>query len=102
MVKNRVALYAFLLACLISAIATFGFVFEQGSRIPSIRRTIGDALSYIGAPGFVVAATLTGGHQTTLAATAIVGTIFNVFLYFFLWFAILMVATKWGRITPSD
>jgi hypothetical protein len=98
MVKNRVAHYSFLLACLMSAIATFGFVFEQGSRIPSIRRTIGDGLSRIGAPGFVVAATFTGGHQTTLAATAIVGTIFNIVLYFFLWFAMLMVATKLGKI----
>jgi hypothetical protein len=102
MVKSRVVLYAFLLACFISAIATFGFVFEQGSRIPSIRRSIGDGLSHIGAPGFVVAATFTGGHQTTLAATAIVGTIFNIFLYFFLWLAILMVATKWGKINPSN
>lgn len=43
----------------------------------------------IGAPGFVVGATVTGGHRTTLAAMAISGTILNAILYFFVWFGIL-------------
>jgi hypothetical protein len=97
MVKNRVPGYALLFACLTSAIATFGFLFEQGSRIPSTRRTVGDGLALLGAPGLVVAATITGGHQTSLAATAIVGTILNTVLYFFLWFAILLVVSKLGK-----
>jgi len=97
MVKNRVPGYTFLLACLTSAIATFGFLFQQGSRIPSTRRTVGEDLSLVGAPGLVVAATITGGHQTSTAATAIVGTILNAVLYFFLWFAILVLASKLGK-----
>jgi hypothetical protein len=100
-VKNRVPGFAFLLACLTSAIATFGFLFEQGSRIDSTRRTVGDGLSLVGAPGLVVAATITGGHQTSLAATAIVGTILNTVLYSFLWSVILVVASKLGKKSPE-
>ena len=44
---------------------------------------------FIGAPGFVVGAMVTGGHRTTLAAMAISGTILNVVLYFFVWLVIL-------------
>jgi hypothetical protein len=78
--RKSTALLAFVLACSISAIATFGFIFEQGSRIPSIRRTVGYDLTYIGEPGFVVGAILTGGQQTSLASTVIAGTVFNVVL----------------------
>ena len=87
--RKSAALLAFVLACSISAIATFGFLFEQGSRIPSIRGTVGNDLTYIRAPGFVVGAILTGGHQTSLASTAIAGTVLNVVVYFFVWFGIL-------------
>jgi hypothetical protein len=87
-IKN-VPIFAFLLGCCTSMIATFGLLFEQGSRIPSMRRTVGYDLTYVGAPGFVVGGIATGGHQTTLAATAITGTILNVVFYFFVWFAIL-------------
>jgi hypothetical protein len=87
--KKSISLLAFLLGCCTSAIATFGFLFQQGSRIPSIRRTIGNDLMIVGAPGFVVGATVTGGHQTTLAATAISGSIVNAVLYFFVWLVIL-------------
>jgi hypothetical protein len=80
---------AFFLACCTAAIATFGFLLQQGSRIPSMRRSIGEDLTIIGAPGFVLGATLTGGHQTTLASTAISGTIVNAIIYFLLWFVIL-------------
>ena len=86
---GKTARLAFLLAGCTSVIATLGFLFEQGGRIPSMRRSIGDFLTILGAPGFVVGATVTGGHQTTLVATAIAGTILNVVLYFFVWFVIL-------------
>jgi hypothetical protein len=43
----------------------------------------------IGAPGFVLGATVTGGHRTTLAAMAISGTVLNAALYFFVWLIIL-------------
>jgi hypothetical protein len=87
--KKSISLLATVLGCCTSAIATFGFLFEQGGRIPSIRRTIGYDLTIIGAPGFVVGATVTGGHRTTLAAMAISGTILNAVFYFFVWLVIL-------------
>jgi hypothetical protein len=94
--KENLPLLAFFLGCSTSAIATFGFLFEQGSRIPSLRRSIGDALTLIGAPGFVVSATVTGGHQTTLAATAVGGTTLNVVVYFIVWLMILKIIQALG------
>jgi hypothetical protein len=87
--RKSISLLAFVLGCCTSSIATFGFLFQQGGRIPSIRRTIGNDLMIVGAPSFVVSATVTGGHRTTLAAMAISGTILNVVLYFFVWLVIL-------------
>jgi hypothetical protein len=89
--RKSISLLAFVLGCCTSAIATFGFLFEQGGRFPSVRRTIGYDLMIIGAPGFVVGATVTGGHRTTLAAMAISGTILNAAFYFFVWLAILKI-----------
>jgi hypothetical protein len=85
--KKNTPLFAFLLGCCTAAIATFGFLLQQRSRILSMRRSIGEDLTIIGAPGFVVAATLTGGHQTTLGSTALGGTVVNAILYFFFWLA---------------
>ena len=80
---------AFVLGCCTSAIATFGLLFQQGSEIGSPDSSLGEHLMFIGAPGFVVGAMVTGGHRTTLAAMAISGTILNVVLYFFVWLVIL-------------
>jgi hypothetical protein len=97
--SKGISLSAFVLACLASAIATFGFLFEQGGRFPSIRRSIGYGLMKIGAPGFVVGAMVTGGHRTTLAAMAISGTILNVVFYFFIWLVILKLIRVVSRKT---
>jgi hypothetical protein len=87
--RKSISLLAFILGCCTSMVATFGFLFEQGSRIPSIRRSIGNDLMIIGLPGFAVGATVTGGHLTTLAATAISGTILNSVFYFIAWLLVL-------------
>ena len=99
MAQKNMSLLAFVLGCCTSAIATFGFLFEQGGRIPSIRRTIGYDLTFIGAPGFVVGGTVTGGHRTTLAAMAISGTILNAVIYFFVWLLILKIVQVVSRKT---
>jgi hypothetical protein len=75
--RKSISNLAFVLGCCTSAIATFGFLFEQGGSIPSIRSTIGSDLMISGAPGFVVGAMVTGGHRTTIVAMAISGTILN-------------------------
>lgn len=88
-ITTDILLRAPLLGCCTAAITTFGFLFQQGSRIPSLRRSIGESLELIGAPGFVLGATVTGGHQTTLVSTAISGTIINAIVYWLLWLAVL-------------
>jgi hypothetical protein len=68
---KHIVLVSFVLACVVSAAATFGFLLRW------------DAAKIVGLPGFVFGGMLTGGHQTTLVATAISGTIINASLYFF-------------------
>jgi len=95
--RKRIPLSAIVLACCSSAIATFGFLCEQGGRFPPIRRRIGYDLMCTGLPGFVVGAAVTGGHRTTLAAMAISGAILNAVFYFFIWLVTLRVIQVFSR-----
>jgi hypothetical protein len=84
---KHIVLLAFVLACVFSAFATFGFLVRS------------DATAIVGAPGFVLGGMLTGGHRTTLAATAISGTIINFGLYFMVFLALLGLIKLFRRKT---
>jgi hypothetical protein len=73
---KHTALPAFVLACILSALATFGFLLHW------------DTLMMVGAPGFAFGGVLTGGHQTTFAVV-ISSTIINVGVYFFVFLVLL-------------
>jgi hypothetical protein len=92
-IRNNTAWWAFVLGCSTAGVATLGFLYARGAEISSPRMIIGDKLSVIGLPGFVLGGMLTGGHRTAVAAMAISGTIINAVTYLFLWLVILKVAS---------